>query len=108
MLDENTQLAQKKNNSELPASISADDVREVVQLLRRKPEGLIVSKSLLETHKRTFELKKILGFEKLKIIERENQVVKLSDLGWKFAGNLRTQTEMFRTLLINNELYKSV
>jgi hypothetical protein len=95
----------EKELNALPSAISASDVREVIQLLRRKPEGIKITKVLLETHKRIFEIKKIVAYEKLKIIKKEEQTVKLSPLGWKFTEQLRAETEIFRFLLLNTPNY---
>ena len=97
---------QPETANSLPAELSSDDVREVIKLLKRKPEGVKITKALLETHKRIFEAKKILSFVKLNIIEGKDQLFRLSALGWKFAENLRGETEMFRTLILHTKEYQ--
>lgn len=89
----------------LASFITASDVRELVQLLKRRPEGIRLSKVLVEKHKRIFEAKKVTAYETLRIVEKRDQFLRLSRLGWKFAEHLKAETAMFRGMLLNTPEY---
>ena len=85
--------------TELPLLATASDVREVVRVLKDKPSGITMIEALSAEPRRIFEPRKIAAYEFWGIVERENEIIRLSDLGRRFGETLRPECEVHRSVL---------
>ena len=92
-------LANREPSEKLPILISANDIRELVQYLKRRSPGVIVTEELDRARKRLFEENKLAAYQVLGITEIEDRLLKLSPAGWNLAKQLEPETQMFRYLL---------
>ena len=66
----------------LPILATADDAREVVQFLKKKPEGITIIEASDAIRKRLFDPRKVAAYELWGIVSRNGDRMKLSQLGW--------------------------
>lgn len=92
----------------LPLLATANDVRGVVQYLRKRPEGVTLSEAIDAIKKQVFEPAKIAAYEALELIEQDGNLLKLTPLGWELARSLDPETQAFCRLLARIEPYHSV
>jgi hypothetical protein len=92
----------------LPILANASDVREVVQLLKKKPEGITIVEASDAVRKRLFDPRKVAAYETWGIISRSGDRMKLSELGHQFASKLGPEAQIFRVMLDNTPPYRAV
>ena len=83
----------------LPTLVTAGDVREVVQLLRKKPEGIAIVEASAAIRKRLFDPRKVAAYELWGVISKDNDRIKLSRLGHEFADRLGPEAQIYRVML---------
>jgi hypothetical protein len=94
--------------SSLPILATANDVREVVQLLKKKPEGITVVEASDATKRKLFDPRKIAAYELWGIISKSGDRIKLSRLGREFASRLDPESQLYRVLLDNTPPYRAL
>jgi hypothetical protein len=92
----------------LPLLATANDVRGVVQYLRKRPEGVTLSEAIDAIKKQVFEPPKIAAYEALDLVEQAGNLLKLTPLGWELARSLEPETRAFCRMLGRIEPYHSV
>src|SRR5918911_2490404 len=102
------EAAPRAEESALPLSLTAADVRDVIQYLRRKPGGVTLSEALDAIKKQVFDARKVLAYETLGLIARQGERLKLTPLGHELGQRLAPVAESFRTLLDTQPPYRAV
>lgn len=92
----------------LPASVTANDVRNVIRYLKKKPGGVTVGEGIVALRKQLFEPVKLDAYEALGITVRSFDRLRLSPLGFEMARRLEPESQMFRASLDNVEAYRAV
>src|ERR1041384_172667 len=92
----------------LPLLATANDVRSVVQYLRKRPEGVALSEAIDAIKKQVFEPAKIAAYEALDLVEQDGNLLKLTPSGWELARSLEPETRAFSAMLGRIEPYHSV
>ncbi|MGI9108130.1 MAG: hypothetical protein ACR2G4_18020 [Pyrinomonadaceae bacterium] len=95
----------------LPVLTTAGDVREVVQYLKKKPNGVSISGAMEDVKRRVFEPKKIAAYEFWGIVapqEGGGDRLQLTRLGWEFARKLEPAAEAYRNVLDGVAPYRCV
>lgn len=88
----------------LPLSTTPHDIRRVVQLLKKKPDGI----TLNDISDGVFDPRKVAAYELLEIVVRSGKRVKLSSVGWELGRKLEPETQIFRFILSGIEPYRLV
>ena len=83
----------------LPVLATASDIREFVQYLRLRPNGVVAAEELDRPKKRLFDERKLAAYEHLGLTTSDGVFVKLSSKGWHFARNFESDSQVFRLLL---------
>jgi hypothetical protein len=91
----------------LPILATANDVRELVQFLKKRPSGVCISDVAQPIKKRIFYHKKVAAYEFWGIVSKSGEHLKLSPLGWKFAESLEPEAQIYRRLLAQTTPYWS-
>ncbi|MEJ7713550.1 MAG: hypothetical protein WKF84_27820 [Pyrinomonadaceae bacterium] len=81
-----------------------DDIRRVIQMLKKKPEGIVLSDASSEV----FEQGKAAAYEWLGIVIKSGNSLKLSPLGWDMARQFGPAAYPFRKMLTDTGQYHSV
>ncbi|MDQ3918822.1 MAG: hypothetical protein M3348_10125, partial [Acidobacteriota bacterium] len=102
------QIIEGAPKSGLPILVTANDVREVVQLLKKKREGITVVEASDAARKRLFDPRKMAAYELWGITSRSGDRIKLSRLGLEFARRLEPEAQLYRVLLDNTQPYRAV
>src|SRR5260370_42263769 len=92
----------------LPVLATASDVREVVQLLKKKPEGITIVEASDAGRKRLFDPRKVAAYETWGILTKSADRIKLSRLGCEFATTLEPEAQIYRVMLDNTPPYRAV
>src|SRR5712692_9033828 len=92
----------------LPILATASDVREVVQLLKKKPEGITIVEASDAVRKRLFDPRKVAAYETWGILTKSGDRMKLSGLGREFASTLEPEAQIYRAMLDNTPAYRAV
>lgn len=92
----------------LPVLATPGDVREVVQLLKIKPEGIPIVEATDAIRKRLFDPRKVLAYEIWGIISRVGDRIRLETLGWELAQILQPQARIYRTILDKVKPYRTM
>src|ERR1041384_274708 len=92
----------------LPLLATANDVRGVVQYLRKRPAGVTLSEAIDAIKKQVFEPTKIAAYEALDLVEQDGNLLKLTPSGWELARSLEPETRAFSAMLGRIEPYHSV
>ncbi|HYE74965.1 MAG TPA: TIR domain-containing protein [Blastocatellia bacterium] len=95
----------EKASSSLPLLATASDVREIVKFLRKKPGGVTLVEAIDAIKKPTLDPRKMTAYEYWGLIARQGDRIRLSQRGWDFAHKLEPETQAFRELLRNTDLY---
>ena len=98
-------LPAKQTRSRLPVLTSASDIRELVQYLKRKPEGVIAAEELDRSRKRLFEERRLNAYHHLGLIREAEGLVMLSPMGWELANRLEPEIQGFRQMLKRMPVY---
>jgi len=77
----------------------ASDIREFVQYLRLRPNGVVAAEELDRPKKRLFDERKLAAYEHLGLTTSDGVFVKLSSKGWHLARNFESDARVFRLLL---------
>jgi hypothetical protein len=96
---------EEKSASALPLMATASDVREIVKFLRKKPGGVTVVEAVEAIKKPTLDPRKMTAYEYWGLVTRQGDRIRLSARGWEFARKLEPETQAFRDLLGDTELY---
>jgi hypothetical protein len=91
----------------LPILATASDVREVVQFLKRRPEGVTIVDTMDAARKRIFDPRKVFAYELWGLVSREGDRLRLSPLGWELAERLTPEAEIYRAILNRTRPYHS-
>jgi hypothetical protein len=83
----------------LPFLVTANDVREVVQYLKKRPDGVEISEVPQPLKKRVFYPPKVAAYEAWGVVSRRRGRVSLTRLGWEFARSLEPEALSYRLLL---------
>lgn len=90
----------------LPTMATANDVREVVQYLKQRPEGVNSCDVVQPIKKRIFYPAKVAAYELWGLVTRTGERVKLTSLGWEFAKSLEPEARAYRALIERTKLYR--
>jgi hypothetical protein len=85
----------------LPVLATANDLREVVQYLKKRPDGVDISEVPQPLKKRVFYPPKVAAYESWGVVSRRHGRVSLTRLGWEFARSLEPGARSYRLLLRN-------
>lgn len=91
----------------LPILTSANDIRDFVQYLKRKPAGVVAAEELDRSRRRLFDERKLEAYRNLGITEEDDHLLMLTPFGQDLAARLDPQIQGFRQLLNRNPLYIS-
>jgi len=91
----------------LPALVNANDLRELVQYLKKRPSGVNVFDVVQPIKKRIFYPPKVAAYEFWGIINRNDDHLALTPLGWEFAKSLEPEMHSYRRLIANTLPYKT-
>ena len=89
-----------------PRLATANDIRELVQYLKRRPEGLNLHDVPQPIKKRIFYPAKIASYEFWGLVSVKRDRITLTELGWQFARRLEPEAEAYRDLLLNTSFYR--
>jgi hypothetical protein len=92
----------------LAVMATASDVRDAVQYLKRKPEGLTSVEELDAPGRRIFDPRKVIAYELWGILFRIDSRLKLTPLGWELARSLTPEVQIFRSMISNIRPYQVV
>ena len=92
----------------LPLSATANDLRGVVQYLRKRPEGVTWGEATDAIKRHVFEPAKINAYISLGVVARSGDRLKLDSLGWQLARALEPELRAFRVMLDQTEPYRTV
>lgn len=90
----------------LPMLATASDVREVVRLLKKRASGITIIEGM-DAIKRIFDPRKVAAYEYWGLVTRTNDRLRLSALGWEFAGKLEPEARLYRAMLDRTLAYRS-
>lgn len=94
-------------SANLPALATANDVRELVQYLKRLPNGVNICDVVQPIKKRIFYPPKVEAYLSWRLVTRKGDRLKLAPLGWQFAKSLEPEAEAYRRLLGGTNLYQA-
>lgn len=92
----------------LAVMATASDVRDAVQYLKRKPEGLTSVEALDAPGRRIFDPRKVIAYELWGILFRLDNRLKLTPLGWDLANSLTPEVQIFRSMISHIRPYHVV
>jgi hypothetical protein len=87
---------------------TANDLRDVVRILKKQPDGLSLTEATDAFKKRILNPQKIAIYEYWGMILRSGTHLGLSPLGWELAQRLEHEVPVFRTVLDRIPPYRSV
>ena len=96
--DENTDDATIPSTT-LPILATANDARELVRFLKKRPNGVTIVEAMNAEPRRIFDARKIAAYEFWGIIGRENERLVLTPLGEELAEALGPECRMHRDIL---------
>lgn len=85
--------------SSLPILATANDAREVVRFLKKRPNGVTVVEAMNAEPRRIFDARKVAAYEFWGIIHRQNDRLTLTALGHELAEALGPETRMHLNIL---------
>lgn len=83
----------------LPILATANDAREVVRYLKKRPNGVTVVEAMNAEPRRIFDARKVAAYEFWGIIQRRNDRLTLTPLGQELAAALGPETRMHLDIL---------
>lgn len=95
----------EKMNIELPSVASAGDVREIVKFLSRRNGSIRNTELQTAEPRRIFETEKLAAYETWGIIIRDENYIRLSDLGLELAKRNTFEKQIYRRILSNLPQY---
>ncbi len=84
---------------DLPILATATDLREAVKFLKYKPNGVSVVEIMNAEPRRVFDARKIAAYEFWGIIKRDEERLRLTELGENLAKNTDAECEINRRIL---------
>ncbi len=90
----------------LPILATANDAREVVRFLRRRPNGVTVVEAMNAEPRRIFDARKVAAYEFWGIIQRLNDRLTLTSAGQELADALEPECRMHRDILHRVSAYQ--
>ena len=97
----------KTHASEPPRLATANDVRELVQYLKRRPEGVNIHDVPQPIKKRIYYPTKTASYEYWGLITVKRDRVTLTTLGWEFARSLEPEAKAYRELINATSFYRA-
>jgi hypothetical protein len=98
--------AEQEEVAALPVLATANDVREIVRLLKKRAAGMTIIEGM-EAVRRIFDPRKVAAYEYWGLITRTGDRLSLSALGWEFARRLELEAQLYRTMLDATLAYRS-
>ena len=83
----------------LPILATANDARELVRFLKRRPNGVTIVEAMNAEPRRIFDARKIAAYEFWGLIGRENERLVLTPLGEELADALGPECRLHRDVL---------
>lgn len=102
-----TATAQHADAADLPVLATANDVRELIQYLKKQPHGVDVSEIAQPIRKRVFFPPKIAAYEYWGLVARSGERLTLTQFGWAFAQRLDPEATAYRALLDATPAYRA-
>ncbi len=102
-----TVTARNESAADLPVLATANDVRELIQYLKKQPHGVDVSEIAQPIRKRVFFPPKIAAYEYWGLVARVGERLTLTQFGWDFARRLEPEAAAYRTLLDATSAYRA-
>ncbi len=99
--------AHHESTADLPVLATANDVRELIQYLKKQPHGIDVSEIAQPIRKRVFFPPKIAAYEYWGLVSRVGERLTLTPFGWAFAQRLEPEAAAYRTLLDATPAYRA-
>ena len=92
----------------LPVMATAGDVRELVRLLKKRPNGVTLVAAMNSEQKRIFDPRKIAAYEFWGIASRDGERLRLTPLGMEVARQLEPEARIYRRVLDHIVSYRAV
>jgi len=89
-----------------PRLATANDIRELVQYLKRRPSGVNIHDVPQPIKKRIFYPTKIMSYELWGLVTVNRDRVTLTAAGWEFARSLEPEANAYRDLLNSSSFYR--
>ena len=99
------QVVNSNASKNLPGLATVNDIREVVQFLKRHEGGVTIVQALDSLRKRAFDPRKLEAYDSWGIVVKNGDRIRLSDLGWEIARLRAAEANIFRGLLTQNPIY---
>ncbi len=103
---EEIQIAGDLPVTSLPILATANDARELVRFLKKRPNGVTVVEAMNAEPRRIFDARKIAAYEFWGIIRRENERLTLTEIGSEIAETLEPEVGMYRDILHRVPAYR--
>lgn len=97
----------KERVGQLPLLATANDIRELVQFLKHRPQGVNVCDVVQPIKKRIFFPPKIDAYLMWGLVVKKGERLQLSTRGWDFALSLQPEAQCYRNLLSDTEYYEA-
>ena len=99
--------ANDSRGSEPPRLVTANDIRELVQYLKRRPAGVNIEDVPQPMKKRVFCPPKIASYKYWGLVSVRRDHVSLTTTGWDFARRLEPEATAYRELLNSTSFYRA-
>lgn len=86
---------------------TANDLREVVRYLKKRPAGVVVSEELDKARRRLFERKKVAAYALLGFTHSRGETISLSAAGLELADSLDADAREFRRIIESIRPYRA-
>lgn len=93
---------------ELPQLATPNDVRVIVNYLKKNPRGVTLDEAADAIKRQAFDPLKVTAYESLGLTKRNGDRLQLDALGLELAQQLEPEIEGFRSMLTRIEPYKAV
>lgn len=103
---EEIEIARDLPVTSLPILATANDARELVRFLKKRPNGVTVVEAMNAEPRRIFDARKLAAYEFWGIIHRENDRLNLTDIGQELADALDPECGMYRHILHRVPAYR--
>jgi soluble P-type ATPase len=97
----------EEQHVELPVAASAGDIREIVRFLTRENSSFRIAELQNAEPRRVFEPHKLAAYEAWGIIVRDENYIRLSELGGELAKRNTFEKQIYRQILSNLPEYQS-
>jgi hypothetical protein len=106
--EQSSRLLEEEPVHTLSTTATANDLRDMVRILKKQPDGLSLTEAMDVFKKRILNPQKVAIYEYWGVILRNGNHLGLSPLGWELAQRLEQEVPVFRTMLDSIPLYRSV